>query len=84
MIPPDLIEQLRNLSVREIIRALEKDGFAYRRARGSDKVYRHPDGRRAVIHYHKGSDTLPLGTLRSVLDGTLWTQADLRRLKLVK
>lgn len=83
MIPPRLVKQLRNTSVAELLHALERDGFTYRRARGSGRVYRHPDGRRAVIHYHHGGDTLPVGTLRSVLTGTRWTEGDLRRLDLV-
>ena len=83
MIPPDLLQQLRNTSVQELVRALERDGFSYRRTRGGSRVYRHPDGRRAVIHYHRGSDTLPIGTLRSVLSGAGWTEDDLRRLGLI-
>lgn len=69
MIPPHLLQQLRNTSVQSLIRALEGDGFTYRRRKGSARVYRHPDGRRTVIHYHRGRDTLPVGTLRSVLEG---------------
>ncbi len=45
-----MIEGLRNTPVRRLIRALEHDGFVYRRAKGSQRVYRHPDGRRIVIH----------------------------------
>ena len=83
MIPPHLLQPLRNTPVRELIRALEGDGFTYRRRRGSGRVYRHPDGRRAVIHYHHAGDTLPIGTLRSVLAGTRWTEDDLQRLGLI-
>ncbi|MDP6454017.1 MAG: type II toxin-antitoxin system HicA family toxin [SAR202 cluster bacterium] len=82
-LPPDLIRRLRNTSVRELVRALERDGFVYRRTRGSGRVYRHEDGRRAVIHFHRPTDTLPIGTLRSVMAGTQWTQADIERLGLL-
>ncbi|PKB63541.1 MAG: hypothetical protein BZY80_07040 [SAR202 cluster bacterium Io17-Chloro-G2] len=71
---------MRNTSVRELVRALERDGFTFRRTRGSGRLYRHPDGRRTVIHYHSATDTLPIGTLRSVLTGTNWSEDDLRRL----
>ncbi len=81
--PQDLARRLRNTPVRELISALERDGFTYRRTRGSSRVYRHSDGRRTVVHYHRSGDTLPLGTLRSVLDGTGWTQEDLERLGLI-
>ena len=83
MIPPHLLQQLRNTPVRELIGALEQDGFIYRRLRGSGRVYRHPDGRRVVIHYHHSGDTLPIGTLRNVLRGARWTEIDLRRLGLI-
>ncbi len=79
-----MIEGLRNLPVRKLVRALERDGFEYRRRRGSQRVYRHADGRRVVIHYHRGTDTLPLGTLRQILEATRWTEEDLRRLRLLK
>lgn len=79
-----MIEGLRNVPVRKLIRALERDGFVYRRAKGSQRVYRHPDGRRAVIHYHHGGDTLPVGTLKQIIDATRWNEEDLRRLSLIK
>lgn len=63
MIPPHLIDQLRNTPVRKLIRTLERDGF--------------------TIHYHHGGDTLPIGTLRSVLEATRWTEGDLKRLGLL-
>ena len=81
--PQELARRLRNTPVCELARALERDGFSYRRARGSSRVYRHDDGRRTVVHYHRSNDTLPLDTLGSVLAGTRWAQEDLERLGLV-
>ncbi len=78
-----MIPELKNTPVRELIRALERDGFKYKRRKGSQRVYRHPDGRRVVIHYHHAKDTLPPGTLKSLLHGTRWDEDDLRRLGLV-
>jgi predicted RNA binding protein YcfA (HicA-like mRNA interferase family) len=78
-----MIEELRNTPVRKLIRALEQDGFMYRRAKGSQRVYRHPDGRRVVIHYHHAGDTLPMGTLRQIIEATRWTEEDFRRLGLL-
>lgn len=74
---------LRNTPVRELIRALEKDGFVYRKRKGSQRVYRHADGRRVILHFHHTKDTLPPGTLQSFLTGAQWTEADLKRLGLV-
>ncbi len=76
---------LRNTPVREIIAALERDGFTLRRStRTGSRVYRHPDGRRAVIHYHGGGDTLVRKTLREILRGVQWNEDDLRRLGLIR
>jgi predicted RNA binding protein YcfA (HicA-like mRNA interferase family) len=79
-----MIEELRNVPVRKLIRALERDGFVYRRLKGSQRVYRHPDGRRVVIHYHHGGDTLPIGTLQQVLVAANWNENALRRLGLLE
>lgn len=79
-----MIEGLGNVPVRKLIRALERDGFVYRRAKGSQRVYRHPDGRRVVIHYHHGGDTLPVSTLKQIIEATRWTEEDLQRLRLIK
>ena len=79
-----MIEELRSTPVRKLIRALEQDWFMYRRAKGSQRVYRHPDGRRVVIHYHHGGDTLPMGTLRQIIEATHWTEEDFRHLGLLK
>lgn len=83
IIPAHLFPQLRNTPVRDLVQALERDGFTYRRAKHSGRLYRHPDGRRTVIHYHHPNDTLPIGTLLSVLAGARWTEDDLRRLGLI-
>lgn len=78
-----MIGKLKNTPVRELIRALEQDGFQYTRRKGSQRVYRHYDGRRVVIHYHHAKDTLPPGTLQSFLQGTRWSEDDLKRLGLI-
>jgi predicted RNA binding protein YcfA (HicA-like mRNA interferase family) len=79
--PP--IALLRNVSVRRIIRALAHEGFQFTERQGSQRVYRHPDRRRVVIHYHRSNDTLPPYVIRNLLIGTRWTEADLRRLGLL-
>ena len=78
-----MIHTLKNTSVRELIRALELDGFQYKKRKGSQRVYRHSDGRRVVLHFHHPKDTLPPGTLQSFLTGTRWTPDDLKRLGLI-
>ena len=79
-----LVHLLRNVPVREIIRALERDGFVrHNRARTGGYWYRHPDGRSLPIHYHTGGRTLTRKTLASVIYATEWTEEDLRRLRLI-
>lgn len=51
------IALLRNVPVRRIVRALERDGFQFTERQGNQRIYRRPDGRRVVIHYHR--PTLP-------------------------
>ena len=77
-----MIHKLKNTPVRVLIRALEQDGFQYKKRKGSQRVYRHEDGRRVVIHFHHAKDTLPPGTLKSFLEGTRWNENDLKRLGL--
>jgi predicted RNA binding protein YcfA (HicA-like mRNA interferase family) len=81
----DLVHRLRSTPVRDIIHAVERDGFSLKRETGTGaRIYAHPDGRLTVIHYHRGSDTLTRKTLRSVLQALQWTEDDLKRLGLLR
>jgi len=76
--------RLRSLTVRELISSLEKEGFKLERVKGAHHQYRHPDGRRVTVSYHKGSDTFTPKTLRSMIEKQAkWTEDDLERLKLI-
>ena len=79
------LSSLRSLTARKLIRALEKDGF-YAESRGSahQQFYNANDGRRITVTYHHASDTFVPKTLRSMVEQAKWTQADLKRLGLVK
>ena len=79
----NLLYLLRNVTVRRLHAALLRDGFTLRRQRGSGRIYTHPDGRITNIHYHGGGETLPRGTLGSVLQAVGWTAEDARRLRLL-
>lgn len=81
----ELVAALRNVPIRRIITALERDGFAQRRNTiGAHRYYDHPDGRQVVISFHKRGDTLTRRTLRDVLQNTEWNAEDAVRLKLLK
>jgi predicted RNA binding protein YcfA (HicA-like mRNA interferase family) len=49
---------LRSLTAREIISALIRDGFSLHNQRGSHQRYRHADGRRVTVTYHRPGDTV--------------------------
>jgi predicted RNA binding protein YcfA (HicA-like mRNA interferase family) len=77
--------QLRNLSARELIRALAKDGFTLDRQTGSHQLYYHPDGRRVTVSFHSPGETFKIKTLKAMIElQAKWTKDDLRRLKLLK
>lgn len=76
--------QLKNKSADDLIRSLLKDGFKLADKIRTERIYRHPDGRKLTIHYHKGSDTYGANLLKALLKDTGWTEADMRRLKLIK
>jgi predicted RNA binding protein YcfA (HicA-like mRNA interferase family) len=71
------------LTAREFIQALHTDGFRLTRTRGSHRIYRHTDGRRLVVAYHRLGDTFPIGTLKAMIEDIGWSEGDLRRLGLV-
>lgn len=47
------------LKPREVIRILDKLGFAMVRQRGSHKQFRHSDGRGTTVPDHQGRDIAP-------------------------
>lgn len=83
-LPQHIWGQVKNKSADKLISALEKDGFVLDEKVRAERVYRHPDGRKVTIHYHKGSDTYGSGLLKALLKDTEWSVEDMKRLKLVK
>jgi predicted RNA binding protein YcfA (HicA-like mRNA interferase family) len=58
--------RLPRLKGRELVRALERAGFAVVRSRGSHVFLRHPDGRTTTVPIHSG-ETIGPGLLRAIL-----------------
>lgn len=76
---------LRNLTARELISALIKDGFYLRRQKGSHQRYQHSDGRRVTVSFHTAGDTFKIKTLRTMIElQARWSEDDLRQLRLLK
>lgn len=77
--------RLRSLTARELISALIRDGFFLRSQEGSHQRYRHSDGRRVTVSYHRPGNTFPPKTLRRIIEEQArWTEDDLKRLGLLK
>ena len=68
------ISHLRNIPLRRIIKALKRDGFDFTERQGSQRVYRHQDGRRIVINYHRLSLAVPRSVIRNIRIGTLLSE----------
>lgn len=78
-------KQLKNLTAREIINALSRDGFYLRNQKGSHQRYYHPDGRKITISFHHPGDIFPPKTLKKMIEyQAKWTEEDLKRLNLLK
>jgi predicted RNA binding protein YcfA (HicA-like mRNA interferase family) len=77
-------KQLKNKTTDELINALLKDGFRLVDKVRTERVYRHPDGRKVIVHYHKGSDTYGAKLLKGLIKAAGWSEQDMRRLKLIK
>jgi predicted RNA binding protein YcfA (HicA-like mRNA interferase family) len=55
-----------SLTSQQVIKILEKKGFALDRSKGSHRIYLHPENRRrVVVPFHRKD--LPQGTLREIL-----------------
>jgi predicted RNA binding protein YcfA (HicA-like mRNA interferase family) len=57
---------------RELIDALQRDGFEIARQKGSHVKLKHPDGRVVTIPVHSGT-TIGRGLLRKILRDAEWT-----------
>jgi len=76
--------KLRQITARELLKAIEKDGFIFKNQKGSHKRYIHKDGRRVTLPYHHSSQTYPIKTLKSIIEShAQWNHEDLLRLNLV-
>lgn len=75
---------LQHFTAGDWIRAVDRAGFKSRKDKGSHHVYKHPDGRRVLLIYHNLGDTFGPKTIKKIIKSTAWTEADLKRLGLLK
>ncbi|MFW6105138.1 MAG: type II toxin-antitoxin system HicA family toxin [Chloroflexota bacterium] len=65
-----MARKLPRLKANEVIRILQHHGFAFASQRDSHQKWRNDDtGKQVIVPYHKGKQ-LPLGTLRSIIEGS--------------
>jgi predicted RNA binding protein YcfA (HicA-like mRNA interferase family) len=57
------------VSGREIVRALRKAGWSLERIEGSHHILQGPEGRIVSVPVH-GNKTLPIGTIKGIIDQT--------------
>lgn len=76
--------QLKGITADELISALVKDGFVPDIPLRTQRIYRHPSGRKVSIHYHTGNKGYGASLLKSLFEDIGWSETDMRRLKLIK
>jgi predicted RNA binding protein YcfA (HicA-like mRNA interferase family) len=77
--------KLRNVAVIDFIKALERDGFVFKRQHGSHKIYiKSKTGKQVVVAYHHAGESLRIGILNNLIKDAGWTEDDLVRLKLMR
>ena len=62
-----MIDAIKPLSARKVIRALENIGFRQIRQKGSHLFMRHPDGRTTLIPIHPG-EKIGKGMIRKIIN----------------
>jgi predicted RNA binding protein YcfA (HicA-like mRNA interferase family) len=70
--------RLPQLSARDLVRLLQRHGFAFERQSGSHAVYRHQDGRRTTVPIH-GKRDIGRGLVRRILKDAGLTAEDIRK-----
>ncbi len=61
----------------DIVKALRKNGFALVGQSGSHQKWRHANGRQVIVAMH-GAKSIPVGTLKSIIEGSGLTADDFR------
>jgi predicted RNA binding protein YcfA (HicA-like mRNA interferase family) len=56
-------------NAKQVIKVLRKHGFALAGQAGSHQKWRHANGRQVIVAMH-GSKPVPIGTLKSIIEGS--------------
>jgi predicted RNA binding protein YcfA (HicA-like mRNA interferase family) len=75
--------QLKNITADKLISAMDKDGWQLRTTGSSSRRVFVKGSNLVSIHYHPHKAYGP-DMLKNLLQDTGWTEADLKRLKLIR
>jgi predicted RNA binding protein YcfA (HicA-like mRNA interferase family) len=64
-------------NAKEVVRVLRKHGFALVSQKGSHQKWRHANGRQVIVAMH-GNKPIPIGTLKSIVEGSGLNVEDFR------
>ena len=64
-------------SGKEVVRVLRKHGFRQVSQKGSHQKWRHVNGRQVIVAMH-GNKPIPIGTLKSIIEGSGLSMDDFR------
>lgn len=56
-------------NAKEVVKVLRRHGFVLVGQAGSHQKWRHPNGRQVIVAMH-GSKPIPIGTLKSIIEGS--------------
>ncbi len=70
-------QRLPTCNANDVIRVLKRNGFVKVGQKGSHQKWRHADGRQAIVADH-GSKPIPIGTLKSIIEGAKLSVDDFR------
>lgn len=56
-------------SGKEVVKVLKAHGFLLAGQKGSHQKWRHPNGRQVIVALH-GNKPIPIGTLKSIVEGS--------------
>jgi mRNA interferase HicA len=64
-------------NAKEVVKVLRKNGFVLVSQSGSHQKWRHENGRQVIVAMH-GSKPIPIGTLKSIIEGSGLDAEDFR------
>jgi predicted RNA binding protein YcfA (HicA-like mRNA interferase family) len=64
-------------NAKEVVKVLRKNGFVLVSQSGSHQKWRHENGRQVIVAMH-GSKPIPIGTLKSIVEGSGLDAEDFR------